>query len=182
MTDNGAMTSAERSDLIKVVRQRERVAKAGAAQRAAELVADFEEQLARRYSFDEDEVWREAYQAANEAADEAQQKVVARCEELGIPAEFAPEIHRPWWRSRGENAVAGRRAELRRVAATRIAALEKAAKAAIERRSLDVQERLIVGGLASAEARGFLDSIPAVDSLMPPLRLAELEAGRSPTT
>lgn len=179
MTDgNGAMTSAERSDLLKVVRQRERVAKAGAAQRAAELLADFEQQLARRYSFDEDDVWRAAYQAAREAVDEAQRKVAARCEELGIPGQFAPEIFGPSWTMRGENAVTSRRVELRRVASTRLAALEKAAKAAIERRSLEVQERLIVGGLASAEARGFLDSIPAVESLMPPLQLAELEAAR----
>ena len=55
---NGAMTSAERSDLLKIVRQRERVAKSGAARRAAELVADFEQQLATEYSWADDEVWR----------------------------------------------------------------------------------------------------------------------------
>ena len=91
---------------------------------------------------------------------------------------FAPQLLGPSWYQRGANAVASRRTELRRVATTRIAALEKGAKAEIERRSLEVQERIIVAGLASAEARAFLDSIPAVDSLMPPLRLVELEAAK----
>lgn len=175
---NGAMTGAERSDLLKIVRQRERVAKAGAARRAAELVADFEGQLATEYSWADDEVWREAHQAAREAAADAQRVITERCAELGIPGTFAPQLLGPSWYQRGENAVASRRTELRRVATTRIAALEKGAKAEIERRSLEVQERIIVGGLASAEARAFLDSIPAVDSLMPPLRLVELEAAK----
>ena len=170
--------SAERSDLLRVVRQRERVAKSGAARRAAELVADFEQQLATEYSWDDDKVWREAHQAAREAAADAQHVIAARCAELGIPEKFAPELIGPSWYQRGENAVAARRTELRRVATTRIAALEKGAKAEIEHRSLEVQERIIVGGLASAEARAFLDSIPAVDSLMPPLRLVELEASK----
>ena len=108
---------------------------------------------------------------------EAQTQVAERCAELGIPPRFAPGIAAGWYR-RGENGARDRRVELRAVARTRIDALEKAAKVEIERRSLEVQERLIVGGLASVEARGFLDSIPTVDTLMPPLRLAEIEAAQ----
>jgi hypothetical protein len=67
-------------------------------------------------------------------------------------------------------------AELRKVAQTRIAALEKAACNDIERSSLEVQTELLAGGLQSGEARAFLESIPTAAALMPPLSVPELEA------
>jgi hypothetical protein len=79
------------------------------------------------------------------------------------------------WCGRGENAFADRRAELRKVATTRIAADGKQAKAEIERQSLDVQERLLIGGLESDEAQAFVESMPKADELMPPISVAEVE-------
>ena len=64
--------------------------------------------------------------------------IAARCESLGIPARFAPTVEFSW-RGRGENAIAKRRAELRAVAKSRIAAIEKAAITQIERGCLDAQ-------------------------------------------
>ena len=54
------MTARERSELQTLMRQREKVLKAAAKQRSADLLADFENQLGTQWSFDQDEVWRAA--------------------------------------------------------------------------------------------------------------------------
>jgi len=168
------MTRREREDLAKLVRRRERLAKATTVARAAELRADFEEQLATEYD-PLDAMWREAYEDAERRVQELNAQIAERCQEAGIPARFAPSAHMGWL-SRGENYSAKRRTELRKVAETRIAASEKAAKAEIERRSVDVQTALIAGGLESDEARTFLESIPSAAGLMPQLSVAAIEA------
>ena len=66
------MTKYERETLLKVVRQRERVAKTDAAAAAPARKAQFAQQLAREYIFDEDKVWRQVMaeaQAARAKAD-----------------------------------------------------------------------------------------------------------------
>jgi hypothetical protein len=58
------MSKGEREDLQRLVRQREKVLKSAAKQRSIELLADFENQMGSEYSFDQDEVWDKAEQAA----------------------------------------------------------------------------------------------------------------------
>jgi hypothetical protein len=169
-----ALTRGERENLLRVARLRLKVAKTTATQRSAELLADFERMLAAQYSFDQDDVWREAAKRANEIVDEAQAAISERCRELGIPARFAPGLARQWY-SRGENASRQRRAELRKVAVTRIAAMEKAAFAEIERKGADIQTQLLAIGMSDEAAR-LLDALPSVEQLMPPLAVAEAEA------
>jgi hypothetical protein len=84
------MTPKERADLMALARMRAQVSKAQVAQRAAELEADFEEQLGTIYEFDRDEVWKEAMRLAAEAAAAASKAIKERCAELGILPEFAP--------------------------------------------------------------------------------------------
>ena len=79
------MTKGEREDLQRLIRRREQVLKSAAGQRSAELLADFEQQLASIYGFDQDEVWEQAYRAAREAAQEAAGTIAQRCEKLGPP-------------------------------------------------------------------------------------------------
>jgi hypothetical protein len=169
-----SMTKAERADLFKLVRARERVAKTATSGRAAELKADFEQQLATRYTPDDDPVWKEAYRIAEEAEKVSQAQVEQRCKELGIPEWAAPEVRMIWY-GRGENAVKERRQELRKVAYSRIEAIEKAAKAEIERTSVDIQTKLIATGLASQLAKTFLEQMPSAEELMPKLALGEIE-------
>ena len=161
-----AMTKSERTDVCTLIRRRERIEKTATAQRAAELRADFEQQMAAMYSFDDDEIWKAANLAAKQAAEQAQAIVLARCKELGIPKQFAPGVS-TGWHARGENDCASRRAELRKVAMTRIDALEKTARTAIEKRSVELQEQVIVSGLTSDAAVSFLAKLPSVQSLMP---------------
>lgn len=173
MTRDG-MTARERDDLAALVRRRERVAKTATKQRAAELMADVEQQLAAVYERD-DKRWSEVNVVAKEAVAAADAEIAKRCRELGIPEEFRPGLTLGWY-GRGQNATAARRTELRRVAATRIAAMEQAARAEIERRSVEVQTVLLAGGLESGAAQAFLESMPMPDQLMPALVVDELEA------
>jgi hypothetical protein len=79
--------------------------KTAATQRSAELLAEFEQQLASVYSYDQHRTWKAATEAAGKAVSEAKKQIAARCEELGIPARFAPTVEYVW-SGRGENAVA----------------------------------------------------------------------------
>src|SRR5262245_44857598 len=92
LTVSETMTSAERTQLMTLIRARARAAKAQTDQRAAELRADFEEQLDRHYSYDEEGVWQEAYCTARKAIEEGNAAIKQRCSELGIPAQFAPAL------------------------------------------------------------------------------------------
>lgn len=164
------MSRADRETLVKIARQRERVAKSEAKERAAHLVADFEKQMDRRYSYDENEVWSVATAAAETAVKEAKDKIAAECERLGIPREFAPSLSLGWY-GKGRNASKDERTEMRRIASRQIEAAQKSAFAAIERQSVQVQESIMVSGLTSDAAREMLASLPTVDTLMPALTI-----------
>jgi hypothetical protein len=166
------MTKAERETLIQICRMRAKVAKADAASRSATLRADCEAQLAAIYHWDNDDVWRQAMTAANEAVEAAQRQIAERSRELGIPAAFQPQINQSWY-SRGANASAKRRAELRQVAHTRIDDLEKQAKLTIDRQSVETQTRLLAEG-TSEDAQRWLESMPTAEQLMPPISMAEI--------
>jgi hypothetical protein len=168
------MTKGEREELKSLVRQRAKVARSLAAQRAAELRSDFERQLDASYSYDQDAIWQESYKVAKQVADEAQERVHARCRELGIPDEFAPKIVMGWARQ-GQQATKERRGELRKIAHVQIEAIEKAARTEIERASVDVQTELVAHGLTSEAAKQFLAKMPAVETLMPSLSIEQIE-------
>jgi hypothetical protein len=175
MTEHGKMSKGEREDLAKLVRRREKLAKADVDRVGAERLAEFEGEVASVYHIDDDAVWREAHAAASKATAEAKAKIAERCRELGIQERFAPTVEIAWY-SRGENASRDRVTELRRVAKTRFDAEGKAAKAEIERQSVEVQTELVAGGLESDEARAFLASMPEAEALMPPVpTVAEIE-------
>jgi hypothetical protein len=171
--DMTRMTRFEREDLLKIARMHAKVAKADAVSRSAKLRAEFEAQLAAEYDYDDDETWRKAHAAAFAAAEQAQDIVARRCEELGIPRRFAPSLHLHWYR-RGENGVKSRRAELTRVAHSKIHQLEKEAKLAIDRASVETQTKLLASALESAEAQAFLAAMPTAAQLMLLVSLQEV--------
>ena len=170
------MSKAERDELAKLAKRRERTAKAGIEHRAAELAADVEAQLAATYASN-DETWAELTAEAKRLVDDLDARIAERCRELGVREEFRPGLSLGWY-GRGQNGDAQRRVELRKVAQTRIAAEAKRAKYEIEVRTTDVLTGLAAGALHSSEAQAFLASIPTADELMPHLDVGELEAGR----
>ena len=175
-----AMTKGERDDLQRLVRQREKVQKSAAKLRSKELIADFENAMASQFEFDDDAVWAEAAKAAQVEVDKAQQRVAARCSELGIPDRFAPSLSLEWANRGWENAVDKRRGELRRVAQSQVEALEQRAVLQIEQASVEAQTELAIAGLTSEAAQTFVARLPTVESLMPKLDYRELAGEADP--
>jgi hypothetical protein len=107
-----------------------------------------------------------AHVGGEEGCEDADAEIGKRCRSLGIPEEFRPRLSLGWY-DRGENASKARRAELRKVAQTRIAAMAAAARVELETKALDGLTLLAAGSLESAEARAFLAEMPSVELLMP---------------
>lgn len=168
------MTKAEREDLIRLVKQREKVAKTAAEQRSAAMLAEFEQQVSARHDFNTNEVWKAATDAAIDAAKKANEAIHAEADRLGIPKEFQPRLQYSWAR-RGENEYQERRNELRRVAKAEIDALEKVARVQIESSSVQAQTEIIANGLNSEAAIAFLNKLPAIESMMPALDVSAIQ-------
>lgn len=168
---DGPMGKGEREQLLRVVRLRAKVAKDDVSARQAQILAEGEAALARRFAED-DQAFADLTSDARAYMDGIKEKIDARAAELGIPATFRPTMS-AYWFSRGENADPKRRVELRRVLQAQAEATAKAAKLEIDRWSADLHAGIIAGGLAS-EARELLDRLPTAEALMPPLRLPEL--------
>lgn len=172
--DSKPMTKGERQELGALIRKREKVMKAEAEKRSAALLADYDAAQAKIYHWDNDPIWKQAHDEAEKAVDAAKLAIAARCQEMGIPAEFAPDLHL-YWSGRGQIALAQRRQELRQAAKSRIAAMERDALAQIERLSLTAQTEIVASGLESEAAQAFLKSMPSMDALMPPVAPSEIE-------
>ncbi|MGH9560545.1 MAG: hypothetical protein ACRD3S_03740 [Terracidiphilus sp.] len=170
-----SMTKGERDQLLQLVKKREKVMKVKAQERSALLLAEFDAQSAKIHHYDEDAVWQRVHAEAEKAIEKAQIAIAVRCKELGIPSEFAPGLE-IYWRGRGHNAVAERRSELRRAARSRIESIEKEALSKIEALSLEAQTEIIANGLESAAAKAFLDSMPKIEALMPPVQVSEIQS------
>ena len=174
-----AMTKHEREDLQRLVRQREKVLKSAAKQRSAELIADFENQMGQEFSFDQDEVWERATKIAQAALAKANEQIAARCHEIGIPKRFAPGLDLSWY-GRDENATKQRRDELRKMAETRVEAIERKAVTEIELSCLAAQEQIALSGLTTEAARQFVEALPKIEALMPRLTFAEVTGEAEP--
>lgn len=175
------MTPRDRDTLLKIARQRARVAKSMVAQRQAQLLADFEAQSAAIYSA-RDEAWAEVVCEAEAKVHEVNEHIVQVCQQRNIPAEFAPRML-SGFAGRGQNSDRARRVELRKLAERKIDAAAKSAKLEIDRADGQVQVELLTCALSTEAARTFLEQIPTPEQLMPALQLAELEQQirRAPT-
>jgi hypothetical protein len=177
---DAAITKGERDDLQRLIRQREKVLKSAAKQRSAELLADFENQMGSEFSFDDDAVWAQAMREAEVEIEKAKHKIAARCRELGIPNRFAPTLQMHWSHRGYDNSVEKRRNELRRMAQAKIEAIERKAVTEIEMSCLQAQTEIAVAGLTSDAARGFIERLPGIETLMPRLSFAEIAGEAEP--
>jgi hypothetical protein len=168
------MTARERGDLCSIIRQREKVAKACAAQRAAQLRADFEKQLKTTYSYDQDAVWEQAMDEVEKIAQAAQKRVAERCQELGIHERFAPGLGVHWYRA-GVQAVEKERTDLRRLSNLLIEASERQACLRIMQASVKAQTEIMSTGITSEDGQALLARIPSVEELMPLIPVTEVQ-------
>jgi hypothetical protein len=169
----GPMPRRELEDIRRHIRDRERVLVGRARLRSAALREQVEEQLAAIYSWDDHPTWAKIANTANKLVAEAQVDFDKACEELRIPKNFRPSMGFMWG-GRGENAVASRRTELRRVAQARIETLERKALTQIQQMSLEALVVLTENGLESAAAKKFFADLPDLEKLMPSLNVAEV--------
>jgi hypothetical protein len=172
---NGEMTSRERSDLAKLIRQRERVAKSDAKKRSARLKADAEMEMNTIFET-EDAIWNDLVKLAKEGIGKINRQLAERAREVGLPKKMGhPSLELGWSMTDSAYRNRDRRSEIRLMIDTRIADVEASARAEIERRSLDAQTEILADGLTSEAARAVLGSLPTVDTLMPALDLSALE-------
>lgn len=169
------MTKADRSGMAQLARKRAKVAKNMVCERVKVLRADVEDQLSASYSF-HDELWATVTAQAAMAVATADEQVAATCRRVGIPEHLRPHLVINW-HGRGENALASRRVELRKLAESRIGAAAESAKVAIEANLLVVETELIRDGLESARAVAYLDAMPTAEQLLPPVDVTALAAG-----
>ncbi len=167
------MTSRDRDHLAKIVKARARVAKSSVAQRRAQLLADFEEQISAVYD-SRDQAWADVVAEAMAKVAEVDAFIAQRCRERGIAEELRPRMASGFI-PRGQNGNASRRVELRKLAERRIDSASQAAKLEIDRADCEVQVELLTGALSTESARRFLERIPTAERLMPALQLGELE-------
>jgi hypothetical protein len=165
MTDS-EMTKSERQLIGRLIQNREKVLKSAAHVRSAELLAEFENQMGAKYDPKHDPIWKEAYDAARRVVEKQAKIVAARCRELAIPESMSPRIVFYW----SENGVSEwRKQELRKMAKTRIDAIQKQACIEIEMASLEAQAEVIHTALTSEAAKSFVEKLPSIASLMPAL-------------
>lgn len=167
------MNRSDRDDLIRLSKAYARQAKAEALQREKVLLAEVEDLMAAEFEA-RDEMWAEATAIAEEAARKANELIVACCADLGIPAKHAPQLHLGWQGRSSEFLVPSRRAELRKLAQSKLTALTATARTIIDGKQLETETALIAGSLESDEARAFLAAMPTVEQLMPSLSLDDL--------
>jgi hypothetical protein len=158
----------------------EKALKSAAKQRSAELLVDFDSQLAAELRFDDDAVWESASKVAEAEVAKAQEKVAARCAELGIPGVLRRASSSTWSARGYGNSVKERRDELRRAAVSRIEAIESAAVVEIELLSVTAETEIAKAGLTSEAALGFLATLPSVETLMPALSYSEIVGEADP--
>lgn len=169
------LTPSERQDLLKYVRGHARVVRAEVTQRAQELQAAFERQLAAVYPFDNDETWNMVADAVNAVVLHANSAVKARCAGLGIPHQFTPYLYSSLY-SGGADAVRWLRDYLCQAAASHIEAKKRVAFAVIAWESAKIQEMVIVDGLSPDRACDMLKALPTAASLMPALVMDNVAA------
>jgi hypothetical protein len=167
------MTKSEREQLAKLARARARLAKSEAAEREKILLSEAEDLLTAEFSA-QDEMWAETLKIGEEGDRRRNEWIRAQCAKIGIPPPGAPQ-RVTMWLSRGpEYGDPSRRGELRRLAASRLAALTATAKRMIDAQCLETETALVRSGLESADALAFLEAMPTAEQLMPSLSLDDL--------
>jgi len=174
------ITKSERAELRSLIRQRFKVLRAEIEQRRAELLVELEQGITERFA-EEDKAWadaafliEEAVREANRKANDVMRGLLGQAwpvhHDKGIVGTITSAIERPTQERRS----------LRYNGQQRISAQVQAAYLKLSQQEADLLTRLASGALESAEARAFLGEIPTVSSLVPAVRLLELEQSLRP--
>ncbi|MFT4051111.1 MAG: hypothetical protein QM677_02535 [Microbacterium sp.] len=156
MDQSPRMTARERSDLVSLIRRRERVQTTEAKERAAALKAEAAHELTKMYEVKDAESKR-LIDAAQALVNELNGRIQAEAEASGRPRELWPvpaTVDAPRYAMTRD-----RRADLLSLADSRIDAQLKAETSRIQRAALAATEAVMRDGLG-VEALAVLDSLP----------------------
>lgn len=168
-----SMTSSDRNALIRIVRGRARLARTETAEREKILLNEIQELIQAEFSA-QDMIRGELVEKANAAIAEMNRQLVHEAALLGVPKRFAPSVMLGYESRSWEFSNPERRAQLHKLAGSRLAALKATALRIIEQGALDAEEKLLTGGLESSEARAVVDALPTAGQLMSPLSLDDI--------
>lgn len=173
------MNKSELEAIGRALRANVKAAKAAIVALGPKLKAEFEVQLSVSYPSSGDPVWKDALHTVYETYEIQQARVDARCEELRIPRRFRPHLQPPGWSDGWRCSTfdfKDMRAEMRRLAGAQIDDMLKSRMAQLELDSANIQFEIASHGCVTDAAKEFLAKLPSVDSLIPPLKVSEVEA------
>jgi hypothetical protein len=166
------MTAGDRNKLIQIAKGRARLAKAALAEREKIHLNEIEDHLTAEFRLRE-EVEADVLRLAEEAVAKVNEQIRNQARLMGYDGDNVPQVQMPY-RGRYDRRAEELKAEARKRAGVRLAALRAAAVKAIDEAALNIEENLIVGGLESSEARELVGTLPTAEQLMPPLSLRDL--------
>jgi hypothetical protein len=173
------INKTEMETISRALRAKMKAAATAIIALSPKLKAEFEVQLSVTYPPSGDPVWMDALNVVYKTYEIQRARVEARCEELKIPERFRPQLTRPGWISSWQSSGADfkdYRAEMRRLAAIQIDDMIKNRLAHLEMNSANIQFELVAHGCITDEAKQFLAKLPSIESLIPKLKVSEVEA------
>jgi hypothetical protein len=176
---NARINKSELEAIGRALRANVKAAKAAIIALGPKLKAEFEVQLSVSYPASGDPVWREALKTVYDTYQKQEERVQARCEELRIPVRFRPHLTPPGWLESWRHGLGDfkdLRAEMRRLAGAQIDDMLKSRMAQLELESANIQFEIASHGCITEAAKEFLAKLPSVESLIPPLKVSEVEA------
>jgi hypothetical protein len=174
---NGRMKQSEIKHVSQALRARVKAARATIVALGPKLKATFEAEVTRRYPAKGDPVWQDAMKKLDRATEEQRARVADRCEELGIPHRFRPDISGPHWSDWHDcQGYKGLRAELCRVAYLQTDDMLKTRLAEMERDSADIQFEIASNGCVTDAAKTFMARLPSIDAMIPAITIDQVQA------
>jgi hypothetical protein len=173
------MTKSEIENIARALKAKVKAAQTAILALAPKLLTEFEVQLNVEYPASGDSVWMDALNEVYRVYEIQRVRVEARSKELRIPERFRPHLTEPGWVSSWKSSAPDfkdYRAEMRRLASIQIDDMIKGRLALLERDSADIQYELAVQGCVTEAAQQFLAKLPAIESLIPKLKVSEVEA------
>jgi hypothetical protein len=171
----GQLSKSEIEYLLRALRANTKAAKAAIMSSEPKLRESFEQHLNTSYPLRAEPVWMEAFQALVAQYEKSQAQVDKRCDEMGLPRRFRPQITHPRWDHGGvDMMLKGFRAELRRVAYLQISAMIKERQEEMEREAARVQLEILAHGCLTDAAKAFIERLPKIDELFSPITTEEV--------
>lgn len=164
------LDKVEVRNLIAITKQRTRAARAEVIARAGAMLAEFERSMQDELG-PQDEALGALHSEAEEHLAKINSLLRAKCQTIGVPTQWAP-VFTVTFPAKDGTLITKRRAEMRKVATSRLAALKTNALLEIERSESTLLTELITTQLLAKPAAEWLAQLPTAQALMPDVTFA----------